>query len=63
MLTWDRPMTSKQAEKYLLTKGFVAQELYDVVVRENELMKSLIKSCLNGGPVSELKAAIGIVDR
>lgn len=27
-LRWDKPMTSGQAAKYLLTKGFVALDLY-----------------------------------
>ena len=31
MLEWHKPMTSKQAAKYLLTKGFVAAELHDAV--------------------------------
>ena len=29
-LSWDKPMTSTQASKYLMTNGFVAEELHNV---------------------------------
>lgn len=35
-LTWDKPMTSKQAGRYLLTNGFVAVELYRADVQRLE---------------------------
>ncbi len=33
-LDWTKPMTSKQAAKYWLTKGFVAKELYDAEIAQ-----------------------------
>jgi len=33
-LRWTKPMTSKQAAYYLMTKGFIAVELFDARIRE-----------------------------
>lgn len=33
-LNWEKPMTSRQAASYLMTKGFIAAELHDVEIAE-----------------------------
>ena len=42
LLTWDKPLTSKQASRYLLTNGFVAVELYRAEMAECEKRKTYI---------------------
>ena len=41
LLTWIKPMTSEQAAKYLLTKGFVAAEYAESLERELSSIKVL----------------------
>jgi len=55
ILEWDKPMTSKQAGKYLLTKGFVAAEAYEALLIESSGDKApppapTIKQGLTVGP-------------
>lgn len=42
LLTWDKPLTSKQAARYLLTNGFIAVELYRAEMAECEKRKTYI---------------------
>ena len=52
-LTWDKPMTSRQAKRYLMTKGFVAEELYDAIQ-----IKLLRKKTVTLAEITELSARL-----
>lgn len=49
-LIWNKPMTSRQAAKYFLTSGFVAEELYCKLLEDYHelLMPALPHLKLNG---------------
>ena len=46
LLRWEPPMTSKQAQRYHMTKGFVAIELYEATLRELEQARKDLKRCM-----------------
>lgn len=63
-LEWDNPMTSAQAQKYHMTCGFIALELFTATQRENAALNRQLASrdALLDRCVPWLEDALVVVD-